>query len=65
MALQRKTFGAHPVIHSFAIAVREKLTEMPATDGTFHLVAPIERTDQDAEEIAAPDQELARKQFGK
>jgi hypothetical protein len=47
-----------------AVAVRQKLAEMLVANGTFHLVAPIERTDQEAKQIAAPDQELAGKQLG-
>jgi hypothetical protein len=61
MPLKRQTLGAQSVIHRLAIAVRQKLSEMAATNGTFHFVAEIKRTDQKAEQIAQLDEPLAGK----
>ena len=64
MALKRQAFGTHAVISGRAIAIRQEFAEMAATDGTFHFVAPIKRSDQPAEEIAHPDEPLAGKDLG-
>ena len=64
MALQRQTVGAQAVVHSHSIAIGQKLTKMLAADGAFHLVAPIERSDQEAEHIAQFNEPLAGKNLG-
>jgi hypothetical protein len=63
VTFQGQTFGAHPVIDRLPVTVGQKLAEMPATNGTFHLVAPVKGTNQKTEEVTAPDQKLAWEQL--
>ena len=61
MSFQRQTFGAQSVIHRLAIAVGQKLTEMSAANGAFHLVSDIKRAHQKAEQITQFDEPLTGK----
>ena len=61
MALKRQALGAQTVIHSLAVAIRQKLAEMSTTNGALHLIANIKRTDQKAKQIAQLDEPLSGK----
>ena len=65
MPLKRQTFGTQSVIHRLAITVRQELAEMPAANGTFHLVSNVERTHQQTEQITQFDEPLAGEDFSK
>ena len=43
MPFERQALGAQTVIHRLAVAIGQKLTEMTAANGAFHLVAEIKR----------------------
>ena len=64
MPFKGQTLGTQTVIARFAVAIRQKLTETAATNGTFHLVAEIERAHQEAEQITQLDEPLAGKNPG-
>ena len=64
MSLERQTLGAQTVVHGLSVAIRQKLTEMSATDGAFHLVADIERANQRAKKVTQLDKPLAGKYLG-
>ena len=61
---KRQALGAHSIVGRRAIPVGQELAEVAAADGAFHLVAPIERPDQPAEEVAHPDEPLAWEDLG-
>jgi hypothetical protein len=63
MPFQGKTIRAQAVVGGMTVSVRQELSKVLATDGTLHLVSMIKRTDQKAEKITAPDQELPGKQL--
>jgi hypothetical protein len=64
MSFERQALGAKTVVASHPIAIRQKLPEMLAANGTFHLIAQIERPDQKAEQITQLDEPLAGKNLG-
>jgi hypothetical protein len=64
MSFERQTLWTQPVVSSHPIAIRQKLSEMLAANGTIHLIAQIERPDQKAEQITQLDEPLAGKNLG-
>ena len=64
MTLQRETVRTQAVVHRLTVAVRQKLAEMLAANGAFHVVADIERANQETEYIAQFDEPLTGKNLG-